>query len=160
MGKSSDFHAIFAKRQADGLPFFHDRKPSNISNTCIIVQSCNNDGVKEHLSSLAFALADPSRIRLLGVLRAGEWCGCHLAALLNLTPATVSRHIAILRRAGLVEARKEGRWLHCRLAKPAKGSAEAGLLGWLAEAQKNDPAVAADLARLKTLACCPGDSPC
>lgn len=126
----------------------------------MITQLCNNAPMHDRLATLAFALADPSRIRLLGVLREKEWCGCHLATLLGLTPATVSRHIGLLRKAGLVEARKEGRWLHCRLAKPAKGSPEAGLLKWAAEAQKDDPTVAADLKRLKKSACCPGESPC
>ncbi len=113
------------------------------------------------LASLAFALADPSRLRLLGVLRAGEWCGCHLSTLLGLTPATVSRHITLLRQAGLVEARKQGRWLHCRLAKPPKGSPEAALLAWLAKAQQGSPAIAADLLCLQQLTCCPPkDAPC
>lgn len=112
------------------------------------------------LADLAKALADPARLRLLGVLRQGEWCGCHLAQLLGLTPATVSRHIAQLRRAGLVSARKEGRWLHCALASPQAGSPQAGLLGWLAQAQRGDAGLARDVKRLKVLsacspACCP-----
>ncbi len=117
--------------------------------------------MSDRLATLVFALADPSRIRLLGVLREKEWCGCHLATLLGLTPATVSRHITLLRKAGLVESRKQGRWLHCRLANPAKDSPEAGLLKWLKKAQKNDPQVAADLLLLEKTACCPtGETPC
>lgn len=110
---------------------------------------------------LGKALSDPARVRILGVLRDGEWCGCHLAQLLGLAPATVSRHIAQLRRAGLVSARKQGRWLHCALASPKAGSPQAGLLDWLRRTQAGDPARKADLRRLKELArgcgpaCCP-----
>lgn len=113
------------------------------------------------LAVLAQALSDPARLRLLGVLREGEWCGCHLADLLGLTPATVSRHIAILRRAGLVQARKEGRWLHCSLAAPRAGSPEAGLLAWLGKAQAGSPQIKADLRRLEksTRACAPSCCP-
>ena len=112
------------------------------------------------LASLAQALSDLSRLRLLGILREGEWCGCHLAEILELTPATVSRHITILRRAGLVEARKEGRWLHCSLAKPKADSPESGLLEWLDKAQAGDRTLKADVRRLKSMvkectpACC------
>lgn len=113
------------------------------------------------LVALGQALSDPSRLRLLGILREGEWCGCHLAELLGLAPATVSRHIAQLRRAGLVVARKEGRWLHCALATPKAGSPEAGLLDWLKKAQAGDAAIKADLRKLKAMTqncdtdCCP-----
>src|SRR5580704_19052386 len=66
------------------------------------------------------AFADPVRLRLLHLLAGeGEVCVCHLQEALELPQPTVSRHLAYLRRAGLVAARKDGLWVHYRLAKPA-----------------------------------------
>ena len=62
------------------------------------------------------ALADPTRIRILGLLASGEICVCHLHESLRLPQSLVSRHLAYLRRAGLVETRKDGLWVHYRLA--------------------------------------------
>src|SRR3954469_17297314 len=61
------------------------------------------------------ALADPTRVRILGLLAGGEICVCHIHESLRLPQPLVSRHLAYLRRAGLVEARKEGLWVHYRL---------------------------------------------
>ena len=62
------------------------------------------------------ALADPTRIRILGLLASGEVCVCHIHESLRLPQSLVSRHLAYLRRARLVETRKEGLWVHYRLA--------------------------------------------
>lgn len=62
------------------------------------------------------ALADPTRIRILGLLSSGEICVCHIHESLRLPQSLVSRHLAYLRRAGLVEARKDGLWVHYRIA--------------------------------------------
>ncbi|HVZ21661.1 MAG TPA: metalloregulator ArsR/SmtB family transcription factor [Vicinamibacterales bacterium] len=67
------------------------------------------------------ALADPTRIRILGLLSAGEICVCHIHESLRLPQSLVSRHLAYLRRAGLVESRKEGLWVHYRLASRGGG---------------------------------------
>ncbi len=65
------------------------------------------------------AFADPVRLRLLNLLGVvGEVCVCHLHEALNLPQPTVSRHLAYLRKHGLVVGRKEGLWVHYRLAKP------------------------------------------
>lgn len=63
------------------------------------------------------ALSDESRVRLLFALRHREWCVCQLIALLELAPSTVSKHLSLLRDAGLINARKEGRWVYYRLAE-------------------------------------------
>lgn len=66
------------------------------------------------------AVADPVRLRLLHLLAArDEICVCHLHEALELPQPTVSRHLAYLRKNGLVATRKEGLWVHYRLAKPA-----------------------------------------
>lgn len=65
------------------------------------------------------AFADRTRLRLLNLLRDGEKCVCVLVDVLRQPQPTVSRHLGHLRRAGLVQARKDGMWVHYRLAEPA-----------------------------------------
>jgi ArsR family transcriptional regulator len=62
------------------------------------------------------ALGDRTRLRILALLFGGEVCVCHLYESLQLPQPKVSRHLAYLRRAGLVEARRDGLWVHYRLA--------------------------------------------
>jgi ArsR family transcriptional regulator len=62
------------------------------------------------------ALADRTRLRILGLLRAGEICVCDIHGSLGLPQPTVSRHLAYLRKTGLVSTRKESLWVHYRLA--------------------------------------------
>lgn len=62
------------------------------------------------------ALADETRLRLVFALRHGELCVCQLIELSGLSPSTVSKHLSILRDAGLLDSRKQGRWVHYRLA--------------------------------------------
>ncbi len=61
------------------------------------------------------ALADETRLRILALLKDGEVCVCHIHGGLRMPQPTVSRHLAYLRRSGLVEARREGVWMHYRL---------------------------------------------
>ena len=70
----------------------------------------------ETLETLFKALADSTRLRVLGLLLDGEICVCHIHESLGLPQPKISRHLAYLRRAGLVEARKDGLWVHYRLA--------------------------------------------
>ena len=62
------------------------------------------------------ALADPSRLRIVAALDGRELCLCQIVELLGLATSTVSRHMSILERARLVDARKQGRWTYFRLA--------------------------------------------
>ncbi len=71
------------------------------------------------LEGLFKALADVSRLRILGLLLAGEVCVCDIHESLKLPQPTVSRHLAYLRRAGLVQTRRSGLWVHYRLAPVA-----------------------------------------
>jgi ArsR family transcriptional regulator, arsenate/arsenite/antimonite-responsive transcriptional repressor len=64
----------------------------------------------------AKALADGTRLRILGLLGRGEVCVCHIHESLGLPQSKVSRHLAYLRRAGLVTARKDGMWVYYSLA--------------------------------------------
>jgi ArsR family transcriptional regulator len=63
------------------------------------------------------ALAHPARLRILAMLRDGELCVCQIKATLALAPSTVSAHLSDLRRTGLLEERKVGRWVHYGLAR-------------------------------------------
>ena len=63
------------------------------------------------------ALADTTRLRILGLLLTGEVCVCDIHESLKIAQPKASRHLAYLRRAGLVETRREGLWIHYRLAK-------------------------------------------
>src|SRR5919107_3225644 len=73
----------------------------------------------KHLQALTdvyAALADPTRLRILSLLTEDEICVCHIHASLDVPQPTASRHLAYLRKSGLVEARREGIWMHYRLA--------------------------------------------
>jgi ArsR family transcriptional regulator, arsenate/arsenite/antimonite-responsive transcriptional repressor len=69
------------------------------------------------LTEVYAALADPTRLRMLSLLSEDEICVCHIHASLDVPQPTASRHLAYLRKAGLVEARRDGIWMHYRLAK-------------------------------------------
>src|SRR5512141_923587 len=77
------------------------------------------------------AFSDRTRLRILSLLRAGELCVCDIVDLLAAPQPKVSRHLAYLRRAGLVLARRQGMWMHYSLA-PGRGPFHAKLLECLA----------------------------
>jgi len=70
----------------------------------------------EQLEDTFKALADRTRLRILGLLGNNEVCVCHLHDSLGVPQPTVSRHLAYLRRAGLVTARRDGVWMHYRVS--------------------------------------------
>ena len=81
-------------------------------------------------------LSDPTRLRLLNLLACGETCVCELTDTLRVVQPKVSRHLAHLKRAGLVDARRDGMWLHYRGAQhgdPLVGHVLAGLRQWMAK---------------------------
>mgnify|MGYP005844280145 CR=1 FL=1 len=95
------------------------------------------------------ALAHAGRVRIAAMLRRGELCVCQMTAVLNLAPSTVSAHLAELRRAGLVQERKEGRWVFYALTPEGRF-----LLNTLANEVDSDPVAATDavlVARLRTI---------
>ena len=103
--------------------------------------------------SVTKALADESRVRLLCALREGELCACQLVELLGLAGSTVSRHLAVLYQSGLVQMRKDGRWIYYSLPKagastPARVRAA---LRWVFEAAGDEPRIAEDEKRLKRI---------
>ncbi len=108
----------------------------------------------EGSSELFKAFADPVRLRLLNLLGGGEVCVCHLHEALELPQSTVSRHLAYLRQRGLVAGRKEGLWVHYRLAKPVSVLHRRLLdcLGGFGDAEW----VERDRKRLASRTCCEG----
>src|SRR5262245_25832018 len=76
------------------------------------------------LSLLFRALADRTRLRLLNLIGDGELCVCFCVEILGTHQPKISRHLAYLRRAGIVSARRQGKWMHYRLAQPADPAAQ------------------------------------
>jgi ArsR family transcriptional regulator, arsenate/arsenite/antimonite-responsive transcriptional repressor len=99
------------------------------------------------------AFADPVRLRLLNLLAEGEVCVCHLHEALDLPQSTVSRHLAYLRRRGLVVGRKEGLWVHYRLARPGE-SLHRHLIDSLAACSRQSETMKQDRQRLERRSCC------
>jgi len=97
------------------------------------------------------ALSDPHRVRALVFLGAGELCVCQIIEMLGLAPSTVSRHMAVLRRAGLVEVRKEGRWAYYRLPGRDAPRYVRQALRWLHESLQGDGQVERDARRLEAV---------
>ena len=73
---------------------------------------------KYHLENLFSALADRTRLRLLNLIGDSEVCVCFFVEILKVSQPKISRHLAYLRRAGVVTARREGKWMHYRLTEP------------------------------------------
>jgi DNA-binding transcriptional ArsR family regulator len=93
------------------------------------------------------AISDPNRVRALLALRDRELCVCRIIELLQLAPSTVSKHLTILKQAGLIEGRKEGRWMHYRLPDDQSSTAWKTLT-WIFESLKGSPEIDADEKRL------------
>ncbi len=97
------------------------------------------------------ALSDRTRLRLLMALKEGELCLCQLIDLLQLAPSTVSKHMALLQQAGLVERRKQGRWHFYRQADRHGSAATEQALAWVTESLTDDPAIREDQQRLNAI---------
>jgi ArsR family transcriptional regulator len=81
-------------------------------------------------------LADRTRLRLLNLMGLGELCVCFFVEVLETNQPKISRHHAYLRRAGLVKARRDGKWMHYRLAEPSDERAARAfreVRAWLSE---------------------------
>ena len=94
------------------------------------------------------AFSDRTRLRILHLLRSGETCVCDLVGVLAVPQPKVSRHLAYLRRAGLVTARKQGQWNYYSLAA-ARNTFHAKLLDCLANCFHDVPELAGDAERMK-----------
>lgn len=109
---------------------------------------------KYNMESLFKALADKTRLRLINVIGNDEVCVCFFVEVLDSSQPKISRHLAYLRRAGLVTARREGKWMHYRVVEPPDPHAASifrEVRTWL----QNDSAMQSDLTRLRKLCCAP-----
>jgi DNA-binding transcriptional ArsR family regulator len=100
------------------------------------------------------ALANQQRLRILMLLGDGELCVCQIIEVLALAPSTVSKHLSILSQAGLVDSRKEGRWMYFRLPAGQDGKFVQPALTWLGNALQGDERLAQDARKLKTALAC------
>jgi len=103
------------------------------------------------LLTITKALGDESRLRALLAVRGGELCVCQLVQVLGLSPATVSKHMDILERAGLVTRRRQGKWRYYRLVDGRAGSTAATALSWVVEGLRGDPQVKQDARKTRTV---------
>ncbi len=105
----------------------------------------------KNLTRTGKALGDPQRVRALAALRGGELCLCRLIALIKLAPSTVSKHMSLLIQAGLVLSRKEGRWVHYRMANGRVPLHVRAALELVDTALRDDPQAARDARALRRI---------
>jgi DNA-binding transcriptional ArsR family regulator len=113
------------------------------------------------LMSITNALADQSRVRTLAALhRHGELCVCQIIELLALAPSTVSRHLALLHSAGLLNGRKQGRWMYYRLAVDSPSVTVRQAIQMILNATSEEPLAIADDRKLRKILCCSPEELC
>jgi ArsR family transcriptional regulator len=100
------------------------------------------------------ALGDNTRLRLLNLMGEQELCVCYFVEILGAPQPKISRHLAHLRIAGIVRARREGKWMHYRVVMPPHIRA-AQILRQTLDSLKEDKAMQADRARLSKACCSP-----
>ena len=118
------------------------------------MKSEKNDEKPFDIELFFAALADNTRLRLLNLMGETEVCVCFFVEVIGTNQPKISRHLAYLRRAGVVAARREGKWMHYRVALPADERARKVLRetrAWLAE----DKRMRGDRERLTRLCCAP-----
>jgi DNA-binding transcriptional ArsR family regulator len=108
-------------------------------------------GTMRHLVRTTKALADETRIRIIGALQGRELCVCQLIELLELAPSTVSKHLSILRNAHLINSRKQGRWMFYRLAGEDAPEQILTALAWVIKESAASPQSIQDNRRLKEI---------
>ncbi len=106
------------------------------------------------LAVLFAALSDRTRLRLLNLMDGREVCVCYFVEILEQSQPKISRHLAYLRRAGIVAARREGKWVHYRLVTPGDDGA-ARILSETLAALRNEKAMQTDLERFRKACCAP-----
>ena len=100
------------------------------------------------------ALADRTRLRLLNLMNGREVCVCYFVEILRQSQPKISRHLAYLRRAGIVAARREGKWMHYKIVAPAQAGA-ARILRETLSVLRHDAEMQRDLGLLNQACCAP-----
>jgi ArsR family transcriptional regulator, arsenate/arsenite/antimonite-responsive transcriptional repressor len=106
------------------------------------------------LALLFAALADRTRLRLLNLMDGKEVCVCYFVEILGQSQPKISRHLAYLRRAGVVAARREGKWMHYKIVVPLNTGA-AKILREALAVLREDRGMHEDLSRLNKACCSP-----
>ncbi len=113
----------------------------------------------EKFTAVAQAVSDGNRVRILAALRGRRLCVCQITELLGLAPSTVSKHLLVLRHAGLVESVKSGRWIH--YTRPAEAEPAAReVLEWIDESLAGDARLRDDARRVKEILKVPVETLC
>ena len=119
-----------------------------------------SDAVRSNRVDLIFrGFSDPTRLRILNLLRGGELCVCDLIEVIGAPQAKISRHLAYLRKAGLVRARKQGLWHYYTLSEP-KGAFHAKLMDCLGCCFTDVPELVKDVQRLGRTRLCTSKAEC
>jgi ArsR family transcriptional regulator len=114
----------------------------------------NSSATLPSLETLFAAMSDPTRLRLLNLMSDGEVCVCFFVEVLDAPQPTISRHLAYLRKAGLVSDRREGKWIHYKITAPENPTAAQAFDAALT-AMRNDPAMQKDRRSLQSACCSP-----
>jgi ArsR family transcriptional regulator len=117
-------------------------------------QGMANRQVTASLYLLFRALADPTRLRLLNLIADREICVCYFVEILQISQPKISRHLAYLRKAGIASARREGKWIHYRLAIP-KDEIAASILQETLKHLRENSEMKRDVSRLGAACCSP-----
>lgn len=97
------------------------------------------------------ALADPNRVRVLLALKGGELCVCQISELLELAPSTISKHLSILYHAGLIESRKDERWVFYRLPDASASVTVREAVDWVRKSLDKSTEASEDRKKLKRI---------
>jgi ArsR family transcriptional regulator, arsenate/arsenite/antimonite-responsive transcriptional repressor len=106
------------------------------------------------IEELFKAMADRTRLRLINLMGDDEVCVCFFVEVLKLNQPKISRHLAYLRKAGVVAARREGKWMHYRIVEPPNPRA-ANIFREVRASLANDAGMKRDRARLAQICCAP-----
>jgi ArsR family transcriptional regulator len=128
--------------------------PLDISVKAYMMKIVKHSSKTCDLALLFAALSDRTRLRLLNLMDGREVCVCYFVEILGQSQPKISRHLAYLRGAGVVAARREGKWMHYRIVVPSHDGAARILRDALA-AVREEKAMQADLARLGKACCGP-----
>ena len=105
--------------------------------------------IMREFMAITKALADETRVRMLLALQGGELCVCQITEIFGLAASTISKHLSILYQAGLVDSRKDGRWIYYSLPAEAVSAPAHEAIRLVAKSLAGDSRTAEDAVRLK-----------
>jgi len=104
----------------------------------------------QDLVLLTKALGDETRLRILALLQDQELCACQIVAVFELANSTISKHLAILKQAGLIQSRKQGRWIYFFLPPQPQPEINAAFV-WLNQCWQDDLSLKSDQIKIKQI---------